>query len=132
VAPRVHIIERVEDQVEPGEPLQIELFVFDIGMMGNQLDVGIELPSYLFRNERLWLLDVFLSEEKLTIQIAQVDGVKVDNVDFAEAGEDKVLQQLTADPARADKKNSRLEDEDVSLAGVTSVANSLPLWRAGM
>lgn len=35
---------------------------------------------------------MFVSEEKLAIEIAQIDGVKVDNVDFGEAGEDEILQ----------------------------------------
>lgn len=33
-----------------------------------------------------------MSKKELTIEIAQINCVKVDNVDFAEAGEDEVFQ----------------------------------------
>jgi hypothetical protein len=34
---------------------------------------------------------VFVPEQELAVEIAQVDRVKVDNMDFPEASEDKVL-----------------------------------------
>jgi hypothetical protein len=52
---------------------------------------------------------VLVSEEELAIQIAQVDGVQVDDVDFAEAGQQQVLEQFAADPAGANEKDVRLE-----------------------
>lgn len=47
-----------------------------------------------------------MSKKELTIEVAQINGVKVDDVDFAEPGEDEVFQKLTADAACADKKNA--------------------------
>lgn len=52
---------------------------------------------------------MLVSEEELAIQVAQVDGVQVDEVDFAEAGQQQVLEQFAADPAGADEKDVRLE-----------------------
>lgn len=49
-----------------------------------------------------------VSKEELAIEIAQIDGVKVNNVDFTEAGEDEILQKLAADTASSDHKDSRL------------------------
>jgi hypothetical protein len=51
---------------------------------------------------------VFLSEQKLTVQVAQINGVKIDNVNLSEAGQDQILEQLTSDAASADEKNSCL------------------------
>lgn len=38
---------------------------------------------------------MLVAEQELTVEVAQVDGVEVDNVDFAEAGENEVLEELT-------------------------------------
>ena len=45
---------------------------------------------------------MLLTKEKLTIEVAEVDGVQVHDVDLAEAGKDKVLQKLAANSSRAD------------------------------
>jgi len=52
---------------------------------------------------------MLMSEEKLAIQVAQVDGVKIDDMDFTEACEDEVLQDFAADAASADKEDTRLK-----------------------
>jgi len=46
---------------------------------------------------------MFVSEEKLAVEVAEVDCVEVDDVDFAEAGEGEVLEKFAADPAGADE-----------------------------
>jgi hypothetical protein len=46
---------------------------------------------------------MFVSKEELAVEIAQVDCVKVNDVNFAEAGQCKVLEEFTADTAGADK-----------------------------
>lgn len=55
------------------------------------------------------LFDVFVSEEELSVEITQIDGVEVDNVDVAKAEEDYVLQEFAADATGTDHKDSRLE-----------------------
>lgn len=52
---------------------------------------------------------MFLSEEKLTIQIAQVDCIKIDDVNLSEPGHDKVLEQFASDAASANEEYARLE-----------------------
>lgn len=40
----------------------------------------------------LGLLDMFVSEQELTVQVGEVDRVQVNYVDFAEPGQKEVLQ----------------------------------------
>ena len=51
---------------------------------------------------------MLVTEEKLSIQIAEVDSIQIDDVNFAEAGEDKVLQKLAANPPSADHQDATL------------------------
>ena len=53
---------------------------------------------------------MLVPEEKLAIQIAQIDGIKVDNMDFAEAGKEEVFEQFAANPTSSDHKNTRLRE----------------------
>ena len=46
---------------------------------------------------------MFMSEKELTIEIAEIYGVEVDDVDLTEAGEREVLQKLTSNPTGANK-----------------------------
>ena len=48
--PRIQIIQRIENNIETLEPIDVELRVCDIGMMSFELDVGIEPCGALFRN----------------------------------------------------------------------------------
>lgn len=54
-------------------------------------------------------LDVFLSEKELSIEVREVDGIEIDDVDFREASEDEVLEQLAPDAPSADEQNSSLQ-----------------------
>ena len=47
-------------------------------------------------------LDVFISEEELAVEVAQVDRVEVDDVDLSEANKDEVLQQFAANASSTD------------------------------
>lgn len=38
------------------------------------------------------LLDVFMAEKELSVQVAEVDSIQIDDVHFAEAGEDEVFK----------------------------------------
>jgi len=84
----IHVVEGVEDQGEAGEPFEIELLIFDVGMMGNEFDVGVELLGDILCDDGFGLLDMFLPEEKLTIKIGKIDCVKVDDVNLAKTSED--------------------------------------------
>lgn len=59
---------------------------------------------------------MFETEEKLAIQIAQVNGIEVDDMDFAKAGKEEVLEQLAADATSAHEQHSRLQTRDRSVS----------------
>lgn len=109
MSPCVQIVQGVEDYCEGAEEVEIEGRVFDIGVMCFYLDVGIEAACCLFRDlcwsqsrllagnrgltyQSFRTFDVFVTEEELSIQVAEVYGIEVDYVNFAEASEDKVLE----------------------------------------
>jgi hypothetical protein len=80
----IHIVKRVEDNVKARKPLEIELLVFNVGMLGDQFDIGVELLSDVLCDNGLWLLNVFLPEEKLTIEIGEIDCIEVNDVNLTE------------------------------------------------
>jgi len=45
VSARIDIVQRVEYKCEALIPLDIELGVFDVGMVGFDLDIGVEFPG---------------------------------------------------------------------------------------
>ena len=53
---------------------------------------------------------MFVTKEELTIEVAKVDGVQIDNVDLAEAGENKVLQELATNSSGTDHQNAGLDN----------------------
>ena len=58
-----------------------------------------------------WFLDMFMSEQELAIQIAEIDRIQIYDMNFSKACEGEVLQQFTANSACANEKNTRLLDE---------------------
>ena len=61
---------------------------------------------------------MLVTEEELSIQITEVNGIQIDDVDLAEAGEDKVLQKFTANSSGADH-----EDAGLRIAILAEAAN---------
>lgn len=59
-------------------------------------------------HQSLGLLDVLVAEEELPVQVGEVDGVEVNDVDFAEAGKHKVLEQLAADATSSHHEHASL------------------------
>lgn len=49
---------------------------------------------------------MLIAEQKLTVEVAEVDSVEVNDVDFAKAGENKVFEQLAADAASPYHENA--------------------------
>jgi hypothetical protein len=97
------IIEGVEDDGELRKPCDVECGVLDVRMISLKFDVRIESLRRFLRDQSLRLLDVLVTEKELAIEVAKIDCVKVDDVDFAEACEYQVLQQLAADAASANE-----------------------------
>lgn len=51
---------------------------------------------------------MFLAEEELPIQIAEVNCVEVNDLNFSKAGKNKILEQLASDSSCADEQYARL------------------------
>lgn len=94
------------------------------------LDARNPLHDKLGRDSCLGLTDVLLSfkasqghrqkriaedvpKQELTVKIADVDGVHIDDMDILEASESKVSEDLTAETTSADDKYLRLVSEKV-------------------
>lgn len=56
-------------------------------------------------------LDVFEAEQELAVEITQIDCVEVDDMDFAESGEQEVLQQFASDATSTHEKHARLKNK---------------------
>lgn len=54
---------------------------------------------------------MFETKKELAIEIAEVDRVQIDNVDFTKAGQKEILQQLAADAPSPDEEHSRLSQK---------------------
>lgn len=54
-------------------------------------------------HQSLGLLDMFVSEEELPVQIAQIDSIKIHDMDLPEASEDEILEEFTSNTSGADK-----------------------------
>lgn len=109
MAPSIEVVERIEDDAELFEPVDVELSFFDVRMVGFYLDIRIEPPCCLLCDCGLRLLDVFMSEEELPVQIAEVDCIEINDMYFPKASKDKVLEELAADTTCADKQNTGLK-----------------------
>lgn len=70
----------------------------------------------MIAHQSLGLLDMLLTKEELTVEVAEVDCVQINDVDLAEAGEDKILQKLAPNSSSADHQNARLVDDTFSKA----------------
>lgn len=77
----------------------------------------------------LGFLDVLMPEQKLAVEVGEVDGVEIDDVDVAKSGEDEVLEQLAANAACTNHEDARLRlrVSQVSGAGVGEDRTSL-MW----
>lgn len=54
-------------------------------------------------HQGLWLLDMLMTEKELTVQIAQVDCIEINDVNLTEASEHEVFEQLTANATGSNK-----------------------------
>lgn len=108
VPPCLHIVQRVEHDIETAEPFHVEMRFFDVCMVGLYLDPWIELCRRVFGDKCFWLFYMLVSEEELSIEIAEINRVKIDDMDFAETEEGKVFEKLAADAASTDHQDTGL------------------------
>lgn len=73
-----HIVQSIKNEIKGSEPVDVELRFFDISVSGSHLHFRVEFLRRFLGDEGLAAFDVLLLEEKLSIQIRQVDGVEVD------------------------------------------------------
>lgn len=73
--PSIDIIQSVEYDIETRKPLHRIWFVLNICVIGYQFCIWPKLLSNLFCYQSLWFLDVFVSEEELTVEVAEIDGI---------------------------------------------------------
>lgn len=97
VAARVDIVERINYNVKIVEILGRESLIGnDVCMKRLQIECFLvsryKLRNGLARHDGLALLDVPRAKQKLTVQIAQVDRIEINHVNFLVAGNDQVLQ----------------------------------------
>lgn len=83
-------------------------------MLGDKFDIGVELLGDFLCDNGLWLLNVFLSEEKLTVEIGEINCIEVNDVNLTEPSEDEVFEELAANAAGADKEDFGLGESCVS------------------
>lgn len=51
---------------------------------------------------------MLVAKQELAIEVAEINHIQVDNVDFAKPSENKVLQQFASDAASAHHQHARL------------------------
>ena len=129
------VVERIKNQGEATEPRDVKLRVLDVGVVCDDLSVGVESLGNFFGNlfipvssfpfsiasrcayQSFRLLDMLVSEEELSIQVRKVNRVEVDDVNLSETTKDQVLQKLASDASCADHQNSCLKSP-VSLSSI--------------
>ena len=67
-------------------------------------------------NQSFGFLDMFVTEEELAIEVAEIDSVKIHNVDLTKAGEYEILKQLASNAAGTDHQYTRLRNYGISAA----------------
>lgn len=129
VTSRINVVQGVERQFETSKPLDVELWILDICVVRNDLDVRIELLrrilGHLYIRQHSFVRlgsrvsgvspyqcfgpsDMLVSEEELAVEVTEVDCIKVDNVNLRETGQGEVLQQFAADATCTDHQHTSL------------------------
>eukprot|EP00962_Isochrysis_galbana_P059433 scaffold33026_cov129-Isochrysis_galbana.AAC.3 len=68
------------------------------------------------RDCRLWTAHVCLPEQELAVEVGDIDGVHIDDIEVTKPRESEVLQQFASEPPGADDEHTRMllhEGEDV-------------------
>lgn len=106
--PSLQVIQGITDKIELLEKRDAETTVLDItdeaSNFGGRKHAVNRFGGFL----RFRLAYMVLAKEKLAVEIGDVNGVKIDEGDGAEAGGGKIFHKLTSDTAGTD-------DEDLGL-----------------
>lgn len=124
------VVQSIQNNVERPEPRHIELRVFDVGVDGVYLNVGIECRGSVCSNlsvlvfcecyvtlyvsdesyQSFTLLDILLAKEELAVEIRQVDGVKVQEGDVPKPGHYHILYYWASASIPTRATNGILQD----------------------
>lgn len=114
-APRHHGVQAADDEMEL--PIEVLVHVLYLAVVGRDAARGHPLVDELGRHLRLGAVHVPLAEQKLPVQVGQINGVHVDDVHVAEAHHGQVLEQLATEPAGADHQQLARVLQKVQYAG---------------
>lgn len=93
-------------QREEQEGNKHSYLVLYLAMMRSDVDPRAPGLDERRRRDRLAAPHVLHPEQELPVQVRDVDGVKVDDVDVLHAGHGQVLEDLAAETAGADDQNA--------------------------
>lgn len=79
------VVECIDDKVKFAEKRETEALLLDLAQVSLHAQFGILFLDLFFEHRRLGLVNVLSSEQKLSVEIADIDRVEVNNLHFEEA-----------------------------------------------
>mmetsp|Transcript_8793 Transcript_8793/g.18943 ORF Transcript_8793/g.18943 Transcript_8793/m.18943 type:complete len:226 (-) Transcript_8793:63-740(-) len=128
---RRDVVEGVEDEGEGLDVGDVEFgIVADVAVVGGVLRLVIAVviviviaplavifhrrrdhpQRRLARHHTLGHADVMTPKQELSIQIAHIDGIQIDDFDVAKAAQGEVFEELASDAAGSDEEDATIED----------------------
>lgn len=98
--PGIQVVQTVQNQVKALEEVNVKLWVFDIGVVWGDSDIGLEGADDLCCCDCLAAANVSLAEEELAVEVAGLDCVKV-NLRQEHGGTQGVQAQCWAEKGRS-------------------------------
>lgn len=78
------IVKSVDDEIEIFKEMKAEPFFLDFAKMSIDFQMFVLALNLLFEYQRLWLINMFSSEQELAIQIADVNRVEINDSNLGE------------------------------------------------
>jgi hypothetical protein len=105
VLPSIYIVQCVQNNIKSSNVFRAESRILDIAMVRHNIHIWIELSNRLRRNHSFGFPHMLGSKEKLPIQIGDINGIQINQLDTAETNQRQVFQNLTADSTRSHHQN---------------------------
>jgi len=103
---RRKIIGAVDHDIITGDNFE-RILACELAFMGFDFDVGVRVAQTVARRIQFFATDVLRPMQDLSLEIAKIDVVKIDQTKFAHAGSGKIKRSRRTEPACADAQNSR-------------------------
>ena len=100
------IVGAIDHDVVAGDNLA-RVLTCELAFMGFDFDVGVRVAQTVARRIQFFATDVLRPMQDLSLEIAKIDIVKIDQTKFADAGSGKIKRGRGTEPARADAQNAR-------------------------